>query len=195
MTGSPLESAAMQRAATGTGASTGCLIDGSSVAAAMTRQSRSIETRIRFAAAAEKVWDALLFYEQIEQRPPLLLRLLLPLPIRTDGSKFEVGDEARCSYVGGHLLKRITHVDAGRHYGFEVVEQTLALGGGLTLTGGCYTLRALPGGRTEVAIATRYISNRRPGWLWQPIEAAVCHRFHRHLFAAMRRKVEPAVGG
>ena len=155
----------------------------SSAAAAMACPSRSIVTRKRFAAAAEQVWDALLFYEQIEERPPLLLRLLLPLPIRTDGSKFKVGDEARCSYVGGHLLKRITHVDAVRHYGFEVVEQKLALGGGLTLTGGCYTLRALPGADTEVAIATRYISNRRPGWLWQPIEAAVCHLFHHHLLS------------
>ena len=94
VTGSALESAAMQRAATGTAHVDGMPHRGSSVAAAMARQSRSIETRIRFAAAAEKVWDALLFYEQIEQRPPLLLRLLLPLPIRTDGSKFEVGDEA-----------------------------------------------------------------------------------------------------
>jgi len=158
----------------------------------MARPSRSIVTRIRFAAAPDRVWDALLFYEQIEERPPLYLRLLLPRPIRTEGSKAKVGDEARCSYKGGHLLKRVTQVDRGRHYGFEVVEQNLVLGGGLALTGGCYTLRELPGGSTEVAVTTRYISNRRPGWLYRPIEATVCHLFHRHLLAAMRRKVESA---
>ena len=57
------------------------------------------------------------------------------------------------------------------------------------LTGGGYTLRELPSGRTEVAVTTRYVSCRRPGWLWEPIEVTVCHVFHRHLLSAMRRKV------
>lgn len=129
-----------------------------------------------------------MFYEQIEERPPLHLRLLLPLPIRTDGSKSAVGDEAICLYEGGHLLKRVTRVDALRYYGFEIVEQNLAVGGGLILSGGSYTLRELPGHRTEVAVTTRYVSSKRPGWLWRPIEAIVCHLFHRHLLSAMRRK-------
>jgi hypothetical protein len=60
----------------------------------------------------------------------------------------------------------------------------------LTLSGGCYTLRALPGRLTEVAVTTRYVSGKRPGWLWKPIEAAVCHLFHRHLLSAIRRKIE-----
>jgi hypothetical protein len=145
---------------------------------------------MKFAASPERVWGGLMFYEQIEERPPLHLRLLLPLPIRTECSKSKVGDDVRCSYEGGHLLKRITQIDRGRHYGFEVVEQNLAVGGGLMLSGGCYTLRGLPGGGTEVAVTTRYVSLRRLTWLWKPIEAAVCHMFHRHLLAAMRRRVE-----
>ena len=60
----------------------------------------------------------------------------------------------------------------------------------MTLSGGGYTLRELPGGHTEVAVTTRYWAGRRPGWLWKPIEATVCHMFHRYLLAAMRRKVE-----
>jgi hypothetical protein len=123
-------------------------------------------------------------------RPPLHLRLLLPLPIRTSGSKSEVGDEATCLYAGGYLLKRVTQIEPCRLYGFAVVEQNLTIGGGLMLAGGCYTLRELPSRRTEVAVTTRYVSNKRPGWLWKPIEATVCHLFHRHLLSAMRRKVE-----
>ena len=84
----------------------------------------------------------------------------------------------------------MTQIDPCRHYGFEVVEQQLAVGGGLMLSGGCYTLRELPSRRTEVAVTTRYVSRKRPGWLWKPIEATVCHLFHRHLLVAMRRKIE-----
>lgn len=152
----------------------------------------SILTRMAFAAPPERVWSGLMFYEQIDERPPLHLRLLLPVPIGTEKTKSTVGAHVRCSYEGGHLVKRITEIDPRRHYGFDVVEQTLAIGGGLTLSGGGYMLRELPGGHTEVAVTTRYTGGRRPGWFWKPIEAAVCHLFHRHLLAAMRRKVEVA---
>jgi hypothetical protein len=182
----------MKPAATETSAPSGKSADAARPAIAVARQSTSIVTRMKFATSRERVWDGLMFYEQLEVRPPLHLRLLLPLPIGTENSKSRVGDEVRCLYQGGHLLKRITRIDPGCHYGFEVVEQNLAIGGGLTLSGGCYTLCALPTGDTEVAVTTRYVSLRRPGWLWKPIEAAVCHLFHRHLLSAMRRKVELA---
>ena len=146
---------------------------------------------MNFAASPEKVWDGLMFYEEIDAPPPLHLRLLLPVPIRTEGRKSVVGDETTCVYEGGHLLKRITQIDSCRYYGFEVVEQNLAVGGTI-LSGGCYTLRELPGRGTEVAITTRYTSPRRPGWLWKPIEATVCHMFHRHLLSSMRRKIGSA---
>jgi hypothetical protein len=159
-------------------------------AVAMAHPSIPVVTRMNFAAPRDRVWESLMFYEQIDQPPPLHLRLLLPVPIGTESSKSKVGAEVKCSYVGGHLMKRVTQVDQGRYYGFEVAEQDLSIGGGLTLQGGSYALRELADGGTEVAVTTNYVSHRRPAWLWKPIEAAVCHMFHRHLLSAMRRKVE-----
>ncbi len=147
----------------------------------------SVATRMTFVASPEEVWSRLMFYEQIEARPPLHLRLLLPVPIRTEGRKSEVGDEARCLYEGGHLIKRVTQVEPGKRYAFVVAEQALDVRGGLKLSGGEYTLHPLGRGRTEVTLATRYSSPKRPRWLWRPIEAVVCHWFHRHILRAMRR--------
>jgi hypothetical protein len=149
----------------------------------------SVATSMIFPAAPADIWNGLLFYEQIDQQPPLHLRLLLPVPIETVGRKSEVGDEARCLYQGGHLLKRVTEVEPGRRYAFEVAEQALLVGGGLMLSGGEYVIRELARGRAEVRIVTRYASPRRPRWLWRPIERAVCHSFHRHILRAMRRQV------
>ncbi|HUJ63178.1 MAG TPA: hypothetical protein VLX92_31990 [Kofleriaceae bacterium] len=149
-----------------------------------------IATRMRFAAPLADTWRALMFYEQIDGKPPWYLRLLLPVPIGTEGKKTEVGDEALCRYVGGHLLKRVTRVEPERLYGFVIAEQQLAMGGGIRLSGGEYTLRVLPDDTTEVAVVTRYTSKRRPRWLWRRIEAAVCHLFHRHILRAMRRAAE-----
>jgi hypothetical protein len=76
---------------------------------------------MEFAASPDRAWNGLMFYEEIALRPPLHLRLLLPVPVRTDGRKSHVGDEARCLYEGGHLLKRVTRIDHGRSYEFGVV--------------------------------------------------------------------------
>jgi hypothetical protein len=138
-------------------------------------------------AAPALIWERLLFYEQIDQPPPLHLRLLLPVPIETVGPKARVGDEAKCLYQSGHLVKRVTHVELGSSYEFEVVEQMLDVGGGMRLKGGRYALSPLAEGGTEVRIVTRYTSPKRPRWLWQPIETAVCHSFHRHILRAMSR--------
>ncbi|HLK11071.1 MAG TPA: hypothetical protein VKW76_06800 [Candidatus Binatia bacterium] len=146
----------------------------------------SVATRMTFAASADDVWSQLVFYEQIDARPSVPLRLLLPVPLGTVGRPSAVGDEARCLYRGGHLVKRVTRIDPGRAYAFEIAEQALVLPGGMRLSGGEYALRALGSRGVEVTLVTRYASVRRPRWLWRPIEAAVCHAFHRHILGAMR---------
>ncbi|MGH7680969.1 MAG: DUF3419 family protein [Candidatus Eiseniibacteriota bacterium] len=147
----------------------------------------SVVTRATFDAPPDRTWAGLMFYEQIVGRPPLLLRLLLPTPVHSEGLRAEVGAEATCVYLGGHLLKRVSQIVKGRRLEFDVVEQNLSVGGGVRLVGGGYTLAALRGERTEVALDTRYMSSRRPRWLWAPIEAALCHLFHRHVLNTMRR--------
>ena len=148
-----------------------------------------VVTPMRFAMPPSRAWDGIMFFEEIEQDPPLHLRLLLPVPVRTEGRKDRVGDRARCVYREGHLVKQVVRVDPARLYAFEVVEQALPLGGGMKLHGGAYTLREIEGG-TEVSLATRYASRRRPQWLWRRIESIVCHSFHRHILTSMRRKLE-----
>jgi hypothetical protein len=150
----------------------------------------SIVTGMRISASPGDVWEGLMFYEQIPERPPLHLRLLLPEPLRVEGLRSAVGDEARCVYDRGHLLKRVTGIDPGRRYEFAVVEQSLVIGRGIRLTGGSYTLLALAGGSTRIELETRYVGSVRPRRLWTPLEAAVCHAFHRHILGAMRRAAE-----
>jgi hypothetical protein len=148
-----------------------------------------------FAASPAQVWNSLMFYEEVSLRPPLLLRLLLPEPVRVEGRKSAVGAEARCLYRQGQLLKRVTRIDPERRCDFEVVEQGMAIPGGIRLAGGRYALTASPDGGTRVELETRYFSPLRPRWLAGPVEAAICHAFHRHILEAMRRTLEAAPAG
>lgn len=148
----------------------------------------SVVTGMTFPAPAASVWNRLLYYEQIAGPLPVSLRLFLPSPIRTDGSRGSVGDETRCRYREGSLLKRVTRVVFPRYWRFEIVEQDLPIAGGIRLKGGSYTLRELPDRSTRVELETRYISPRRPRWVFAPFETAICHAFHRHILEAMRRE-------
>ena len=154
----------------------------------------TVVTRLCVAATPAEVWDSLMFYEAVEGTPPLLMRLLLPRPLRTQGSKSAVGDRATCLYQGGHLLKQVTRIEPRQRYEFSVVEQQLAIGRSIRLCGGSYTLREIPPGWVELSITTSYSSGNRPHALAGPVESAVCHLFHRYLLGAIRRKAE-AHGG
>ncbi len=153
-------------------------------------QPTTIATRMVFAAPRARAWDSLVFYEEVEERPPLHLRLLLPVPVRTEGDKTQVGAEALCLYEDGLLVKRPTRIDEPRLYEFEVAKQELAVGGAMKLSGGRYTLSEVSEGRTEVVVETRYTSTKWPRWFWRPLEKIVCHMFHRFLLRTMRRRAE-----
>jgi hypothetical protein len=150
----------------------------------------SVTTCQDFFTAADAVWDALMFYEEITEGRPFLLRRFLPTPIGTQGCKSEVGTDVKCRYVGGHLVKRVIRIVPPHNYAFQIVEQNLALGG-IRLLGGDYTLRVLSEDRTRVALTTHYASPNRPRWLFGRLEAAVCHSFHRYILSAMQSKLRP----
>jgi hypothetical protein len=146
--------------------------------------SASVMTCQDFPAAPGAVWKALMFYEEIAGDRPFLLRRFLPTPIGSQGCKSTIGGEVTCEYVGGHLVKRVTHIIRERSYTFEIVQQDLALRG-IKLVGGDYTLRVQSEDCTRVALATHYTSLNRPRWVFARLEAAVCHSFHHYIFSAI----------
>jgi hypothetical protein len=150
----------------------------------------AVSTAAVLAAPAGRVWRSLLFYEELEQAPPPLLRLLLPRPLRSEGRK-EAGHLVRCTYEGGHILKLITLITEERLIAFEVVEQQLGIAGGIVLLGGSNAVEPLTEHITRVTLTTRYRRRRRRR-LVEPLVAAaeskVVHAFHRHLIDGVRRR-------
>lgn len=128
----------------------------------------------------DAVWRGIQFYEDIPGKPPLTLRLSMPHPIRTRGTKSEPGSLVECDYEGGSLVKRITSVEPAAALRFEVVEQRLGIEHFATALGGHYELRAVPGG-TQVEVATRYATSLHPRWLWRPWERLVAGSLHRYV--------------
>ena len=77
----------------------------------MENRTRIVETTGHLKGDSRRAWEKVCFYEHIELKPPLLLRLVLPVPRETSGCYQQVGDTSRCIYSdGGYLTKKITHI-------------------------------------------------------------------------------------
>jgi len=146
-----------------------------------------VTTTAMFDERPDAVWQRMMFYEEVPQRPSLLLRLLLPTPVRTEGGNKEVGTVVACTYSRGGLTKRITVLDRPRLVRFEVLEQNLGIERCMTTVEGSYEFRA-EGTGTRVTLTTQYRGHLRPRRLWRPLERLLAHRLHRHILDGMGAK-------
>ncbi|MGA8223354.1 MAG: SRPBCC family protein [Candidatus Acidiferrales bacterium] len=144
-----------------------------------------VETSVRIPANPETVWRQMLMYEDVPARPPLLLRLLLPNPVRTQGGKTRVGSSVQCTYDSGHLAKRITAVEPPHRLEFDVIEQRIGIEGCITTLGGSYRIQAR-GADSEIILTTNYLGHLRPRRLWRPFERFLAHQLHTHILDGMR---------
>jgi hypothetical protein len=146
-----------------------------------------VTTTAQFDGPPDDVWQRMMFYEEVPHRPSLLLRMLLPTPVRTEGGTKEVGTVVACTYSRGGLTKRITVLDRPRLVRFEVLEQNLGIERCMTTVEGAYEFRA-EGTGTRVTLTTQYRGHLRPRRLWRPLERLLAHRLHRHILDGMGAK-------
>jgi hypothetical protein len=146
-----------------------------------------VTTTAMFDAPPDDVWQRMMFYEEVPQRPSLLLRMLPPTPVRTQGGSKEIGTVVACTYSRGGLTKRITVLDRPRLVRFDVLEQNLGIERRMTTVEGSYEFRAVGAG-TRVTLTTQYCGHLRPRRLWKPLERLLAHRLHRHILDGMGAK-------
>jgi hypothetical protein len=151
-------------------------------------ESEAVATQVHFDAGPETVWNRIQFYEEVPARPPLLLRTLLPQPLRTEGGKTASGAIVRCIYSAGEVVKRITAVEPPHLLQFEVIEQRLGIEACARTLGGSYQLSPCGNG-TDVELVTNYRAYLRPRPLWRPLETLLVHQLHHHILRGIRAAV------
>ncbi len=146
---------------------------------------QKVETSAHFSASPEELWGRLCFYEDIPGRPPLLLRLALPYPVRTEGGKVYSGATVKCTYRKGEMTKCTTAVVPPRSLEFEVTEQRLGIENCIRALSGSYEVRQRDDG-AEIVLTTVYLAYLRPRLLWLPVEKFLAHSLHRHILGGIR---------
>jgi hypothetical protein len=154
------------------------------------REVATIRTQLHIHATPAEAWDAVMFFEEVEQPAPWLLEFSLPKPLGSSGRKDRVGELVRCQYDRGWIVKRISRIEPGKLLEFDVVQQRLKMEHNVTLRDGSFRIERLADGTSRVVLTTRYERHLAPGWVWRPIEKEVVHTMHRHILEGMAEQVE-----
>jgi hypothetical protein len=144
-----------------------------------------ISTHLCLPVDPATVWGRIVLFEEVTGRPPLLVRLFMPHPVRTDGEKTRVGALVRCKYESGDLVKRIIAVEPPYRMVFDVIEQSLGIEGCVVAQRGSYEIDR-NGKGSDVILTTQYRAFLHPRRLWRPLEEMVAHRLHLHILRGMQ---------
>ncbi|HWE96504.1 MAG TPA: hypothetical protein VG269_21255 [Tepidisphaeraceae bacterium] len=148
----------------------------------------SVVTGVDIPVPVGRAWNAVMFYEEVHHRPPLLLRIGLPRPLYTRGSTAAVGDRKVCVYSKGRLVKQVTQRVPERRLAFDVIGQEKIENNSVRLTGGSFDFTCAAPETTHVELTTSYEPKLGPRWIWRPAERLAVHTLHRHVLEGMREK-------
>jgi len=140
-----------------------------------------VQTSVVLDVPAQEIWKKFRFYEEIKGKPPLLLRLGLPIPVSTEGNHKAIGELTKCFYDRGYIIKEITDSKDNELLAFKVVEQSIHFEKDVRLLQGSLQLEPLDEKTTAVTLTTQYQSLIRPQWLWKPMEEKVIGTLHKYV--------------
>lgn len=139
----------------------------------------------------EQAWQNLVFYEEVGLEPPMLTRIGLPYPLRTEGDAHEVGAITRCVYSTGYLKKRITRFEPMRELAFDVIEQHGVEDQSFELVSGRFEFESIDEGRTRVVLETVYRPLLQARFYWRPFEERLAHVLHDYVLDGMSIQPPP----
>jgi hypothetical protein len=163
-----------------------------------------IVTSIVIDAPRDRVWDEVIAFREIGERPGLAFRLGIAYPVRASISGTGVGAVRRCEFSTGAFVEPITVWDAPSRLGFDVAKQPPVLqewspyrsvyaphvDGFFRSTRGEFRLVALPDGRTRLEGSTWYSLGIHPQPYWSVITEALLHRIHARVLEQVKRQAE-----
>ena len=152
-----------------------------------------VSTEVVVDVPRERVWESLVFYEEVTHPPPWILEVGLARPLRTQGQARSVGDVKRCIYNKGPITKRLTAVEPGRRLAFEVIEQQIGYERDVRLVGGAFELEDAGAGKTRVRLVSEYEPKLGPRVAWRWGERIAFGTLHGYVIEGVRRKAGMAV--
>jgi len=154
----------------------------------VTYPDETVSTTLIMPVSVGRAWNAVMFYEEIHEPPPLLIRFALPRPLFTRGSVERVGDLKVCIYRRGRLVKRVAERIPNVILAFSLVEQRKIEVESVILKRGSFKFAPLSDTETSVTLTTTFQPLLGPRWCWRWAEHIGLTTLHEFVLNGMRHK-------
>jgi hypothetical protein len=165
---------------------------------------RVVMTAIEIDVPPEDVWEAVIAFPRIEDRPPWLFRLGIAAPLEAVIEGEGVGATRRCRFTTGDFVEPVTAWEPPARLAFDVTAQPSPLreltfydevtpphlDGGMRSLHGEFRLVPLPGGRTRLEGRTWFEMRLHPAAFWTPWATSIVHAIHRRVLEHIEATAE-----
>lgn len=165
-----------------------------------------VVTSVDVAAPPTVVWNRVVQFDQIQERPAWYFRAGIAYPIRATIAGSGPGAIRRCEFSTGAFIEPITVWDEPRRLAFDVVEQPAPLrelsiytkvyaphiNGYFSSTRGEFRLIPAPGGHTRLEGHTWYSVAIYPQGYWRATSEILLHQIHLRVLRQVKRESESA---
>jgi uncharacterized protein YndB with AHSA1/START domain len=163
-----------------------------------------VNSTVEIDAPPERVWQCVVDFPEITERPEWLFRLGIACPQRARIEGEGVGAVRHCEFTTGEFVEPITAWDPPRRLAFDVTEQPEPmfeltpyrhihpphLNGAFRSTRGEFRLVELPDGRTRLDGSTWYQLQIYPHAYWTLWTDWLVHRIHLRVLRHIERLAE-----
>lgn len=151
----------------------------------------TVKTSISIKADQQKVWQKVGFYEHVQKKPSMLLKLSLPIPKEVAGKYSKVGDVCRCKYSdGGYLTKRITQIVNNNRIEFEIIEQSIRYQNMVKLLGGSIEVIEIDNNQSQINMVTNYENHFAPKFISKFFINIVIKSMHQFVIQDMQAELQ-----
>lgn len=168
---------------------------------------RSVRTEMIVEAPPETVWEQVIGFPELTERPEWYFRAGIAAPVAATIEGRGVGAVRRCCFTTGDFVEPITVWDEPQRLAFDVTSQPHPmaevnpfgdphpphLDTALVSERGEFRLEAMSDGRTRLIGTTWYRLHMRPQVYWSAWTDAIIHRIHARVLRHVKRLAEERI--
>jgi hypothetical protein len=152
-------------------------------------RSETFISSITIDSEPEEVWKAIKSVEHLDLPKPFLMKIGLPVPVRCELYREEVGGKRICYFDSGYIEETIVEWNFPISMKMDITDARLPGRHWLSFKDCSYELNRR-GDRTILIRKTTINSRLQPAWYWRSLEGLGVQTEHDYLFDYLREKLK-----
>jgi hypothetical protein len=155
-----------------------------------TKEVIEVRSEIVLPYSAMEVYSAIKSVDTLIAEKTFLMKFDLPVPLKCELEKEEVGGIRTCYFEGGKIVEKITELEQGKILKMDVVDYQLTGRKWLGFVEAVYIFDSLDQHKSKLTRITTYTSELKPRIYWEPLERLGIRQEHEYVFNNLLRDLK-----